>query len=60
MADPQVFVNIYDRVVRRFWSTGEPISEREFKAMVEAEGLKYPGNRDLPPPAPHERLRLRL
>jgi hypothetical protein len=51
------FASIYDRVVRRFWASAEPISEREFRDMVLAEGLIYPANRPIPELSPRERLR---
>lgn len=53
------FSRVYDSVVRRFWATNEPISEREFRLMVEAEGLTYPaikGRQELPP-TPAEAMR---
>lgn len=56
---PAKFTGVYDRVVRRFWATDEPISEREFRMMVEAEGLRYPAalGRVERPPSPNEILR---
>jgi hypothetical protein len=47
--DNEPFVRIYDRVVRRFWASAGVITEDEFRVMVEAEGLNYPGNRPIPP-----------
>lgn len=52
------FRAVYNRVVRRFWAGQDPLTEREFQRMVEAEGLRYPGNRPLPPPTPAEQLRM--
>lgn len=55
-----VFTRIYDRAVRRFWATAEPITEAEFKQMVEDEGLKYPAaqGRIITPSSPAELMRL--